>query len=109
MTPRGLVDLYVLVFMHLETREVFVTPSTRSPDSAWVTNQAKSFVNHVSAFADGEFGGHRIFCVMMAAVLKLGTQKSFSKSPPASLRSVKRELAPLPDGIFVILTLRSRL
>ncbi len=48
VTPRGLIDLYVLVFMHLETREVFVTPSTRSPDSAWVTNQAKVFVNHVA-------------------------------------------------------------
>ncbi|MEQ8854870.1 integrase core domain-containing protein [Gimesia sp.] len=48
VTPRGIVDLYVLVFMHLETREVFVTPSTRSPDSAWVTNQVKAFVNHVT-------------------------------------------------------------
>lgn len=48
VTPRGLVDLYVLVFMHLETREVFVTPSTRSPDSAWVTKQAKAFVNHIA-------------------------------------------------------------
>ncbi len=48
MTRRGLVDLYVLVFMHLETREVFATPSTRNPDSAWVTEQAKAFVNHVA-------------------------------------------------------------
>ncbi|QDU52742.1 Integrase core domain protein [Gimesia panareensis] len=48
VTPRGFVDLYVLVFMHLETREVFVTPSTRSPDSAWVTEQTKVFVNHVA-------------------------------------------------------------
>ncbi|MEQ9066125.1 MAG: integrase core domain-containing protein, partial [Gimesia chilikensis] len=48
VTPRGIVDLYVLVFMHLETREVFVTPSTRSPDSAWVTNQAKAFVNYAT-------------------------------------------------------------
>ncbi|WP_145451138.1 hypothetical protein [Gimesia panareensis] len=40
--------MYVLVFMHLETREVFVTPSTRSPDSAWVTNQAKAFVNYAT-------------------------------------------------------------
>tara|TARA_R100001132_G_C3269147_1_gene91438 strand:- start:1276 stop:1620 length:345 start_codon:yes stop_codon:yes gene_type:complete len=46
VTPRGLVDLYVLIFMHLETREVFVTPSTRNPDSVWVTKQAKAFVNH---------------------------------------------------------------
>ena len=48
VTPQGLVDLYVLVFMHLETREVFVTPSTRNPDSAWVTKQAKAFANHVA-------------------------------------------------------------
>lgn len=48
VTPRGLVDLYVLIFMHLETREVFVTPSTRNPDSAWVTEQTKAFVNHVA-------------------------------------------------------------
>lgn len=48
VTPRGFVDLYVLVFMHLETREVFVSPSTRNPDSAWVTKQGKAFVNHVA-------------------------------------------------------------
>ena len=48
VTPRGLVDLYVLVFMHLETREVFISPSTKNPDSAWVTEQAKVFVKHVS-------------------------------------------------------------
>ncbi|WP_298863288.1 integrase core domain-containing protein [uncultured Gimesia sp.] len=48
VTRRGLVDLYVLVFMHLETREVFATPSTRNPDSAWVTEQTKAFVNCVA-------------------------------------------------------------
>ncbi len=48
MTPRGLVDLYVLVFMHLETRELLATRSTRNPDSAWVTKQAKALVNHVA-------------------------------------------------------------
>ena len=34
--------------MHLETREVLATPSTRNLDSAWVTKQAKVFVNHVA-------------------------------------------------------------
>ena len=34
--------------MHLETREVFVTPSTRNLDSALVTEQTKAFVNHVA-------------------------------------------------------------
>ncbi|MCH9655065.1 MAG: integrase [Planctomycetes bacterium] len=48
VTRRGLVDLYVLVFMHLETREVLATASTRNPDSAWVTEQTKAFVNHVA-------------------------------------------------------------
>tara|TARA_E500000305_G_scaffold99913_1_gene92356 strand:- start:13213 stop:13887 length:675 start_codon:yes stop_codon:yes gene_type:complete len=48
VTRRGLVDLYVLDFMHLETREVFATSSTRNPDSAWVTEQTKAFVNHVA-------------------------------------------------------------
>jgi len=48
VTRRGRVDLYVLVFMHLETREVFVTPATLSPDSAWVTEQAKALVNHIA-------------------------------------------------------------
>ncbi|QDT78605.1 Integrase core domain protein [Gimesia maris] len=48
VTRRGLVDLYVLVFMHLETREVLATPSTRNPDSAWVTKQTKAFVNLVA-------------------------------------------------------------
>jgi putative transposase len=48
VTPRGLVDLYVLVFMHLETREVFLSPSIRYPDSAWVCEQAQAFVDHVA-------------------------------------------------------------
>ena len=48
VTPRGLIDLYVLVFIHLETREVLATPSTRNPDAAWVTQQANAFVNQVA-------------------------------------------------------------
>ena len=48
VAPRGFVELYVLAFMHLETREVFLSPSTQHPDSAWVTRQAEPFVNHVA-------------------------------------------------------------
>jgi putative transposase len=44
VTARGIVDLYVLVFMHLESREVVVSKSTRKPNSAWVVEQAQSFV-----------------------------------------------------------------
>tara|TARA_R110002111_G_scaffold7432_2_gene29630 strand:- start:7188 stop:8219 length:1032 start_codon:yes stop_codon:yes gene_type:complete len=48
VTPQGLVDLYVLVFMHLKTREVLATVSTRNLDSAWVTEHIKAFVNHAA-------------------------------------------------------------
>ena len=48
VTPRGFVDIYVLVFMHLETREVLLSPSTQHPNSVWVTKQAEAFVNHVA-------------------------------------------------------------
>jgi putative transposase len=34
--------LYVLVFIELHTRRVFVTASTAHPDSAWVTQQARN-------------------------------------------------------------------
>jgi putative transposase len=34
--------LYVLVFIHLQTRRVFVSGATARPDSAWVTQQARN-------------------------------------------------------------------
>ena len=34
--------LYVLVFIELHTRRVYVTASTAHPDSAWVTQQARN-------------------------------------------------------------------
>jgi len=34
--------LYVLMFIELSTRRVFVTASTARPDSAWVTQQARN-------------------------------------------------------------------
>ena len=43
-TARGLVDLYLLVFIHLGTRRCWISPCTLSPDSAWVSQQARNFV-----------------------------------------------------------------
>jgi putative transposase len=43
-TTRGLVDLYFLVALHLGTRRCWISPCTDSPDSAWVTQQARNFV-----------------------------------------------------------------
>lgn len=42
-TLRGLVDLYLLVFLHLETRRIWITPCTLNPNSAWVAQQARNF------------------------------------------------------------------
>lgn len=43
-TPKGLVDLYLLVFLHLGTRQVWISNCTQHPDSAWVSQQAKNFL-----------------------------------------------------------------
>jgi putative transposase len=43
-TATGLVDLYLLVFLHLGTRRCWISPCTLSPDSAWVNQQARNFL-----------------------------------------------------------------
>jgi len=43
-TLRGFVDLYFLVFLHLGTRRCWISPCTASPDSAWVSQQARNFL-----------------------------------------------------------------
>jgi putative transposase len=43
----GLRDIFVLVFLHVETRRIFITPSTYNPDQAWMVQQAESFVEHL--------------------------------------------------------------
>ena len=48
VTKRGLRDMYVLVFLCLETREVIVSPATEHPNSAWVVRQAETFVDQTA-------------------------------------------------------------
>ena len=43
-TVKGLVDLYFIVFLHLGTRRCWISPCTLSPDSAWVSQQARNVV-----------------------------------------------------------------
>jgi putative transposase len=43
-TSKGLVDVYLLVFLHLGSRRVWISPSTVQPDSAWVSLQARNFL-----------------------------------------------------------------
>ena len=42
----GLRDVFVLVFLHVETRRVFITPATYKPDQEWIVEQAKEFIRH---------------------------------------------------------------
>jgi hypothetical protein len=41
---KGLVDVYLLVFLHLGSRRVWISPRTVQPDSAWVSLQARNFL-----------------------------------------------------------------
>ena len=42
MTWKGKVDAYVLVFIHLGSRRVFMSPATFYPDEKWVLQQARN-------------------------------------------------------------------
>jgi putative transposase len=48
VTSRGLRDMYLLVFLCLETREAIVSESTLHPNSAWVEKQAEVFVERTA-------------------------------------------------------------
>ena len=41
-TPLGHKTAYLLMFIHLESRKVFMTPATYAPDSAWCCQQARN-------------------------------------------------------------------
>src|SRR5580698_4601189 len=40
LTPKGFRYLFVLAFLHVGTRRVFLTPATDHPNEAWVSEQA---------------------------------------------------------------------
>ena len=46
VSKAGLRDIFVLVFLHVETRRVFITESTYKPDEAWMIEQAEAFIQH---------------------------------------------------------------
>ncbi|MEO2012317.1 MAG: DDE-type integrase/transposase/recombinase [Pirellulaceae bacterium] len=48
VTTRGLREMYVLVFLCLEMREVVVSSATEHPNSAWVVKQAEAFVDQTA-------------------------------------------------------------
>ncbi len=46
-TIKGMVDLYFLVFIHVGTRRIWVSPCTSHPDSHWTAQQAEAFQLHL--------------------------------------------------------------
>jgi putative transposase len=48
-TSKGIRDVFVLVFLHVQTRRAFITPVTRHPDDAWVPEQTEAFLAHAKA------------------------------------------------------------
>ena len=46
-TLRGRLDLYLLAFIHVASRRVFVSPATATPGAAWTEQQARNFTMHV--------------------------------------------------------------
>jgi putative transposase len=51
LTLGGFVDYYLLLFVHLETRRLFISPATRHPTDEWVTQQARNL--HIYAEEQG--------------------------------------------------------
>lgn len=47
LTTRGLRDLFLIVFLHVETRRVFITPSTTNPNETWMIEQARAFIRQL--------------------------------------------------------------
>lgn len=46
LTTKGLVELYALFFMHIDSRKVFLAGIMAQPDKAWVTQMARNVVLH---------------------------------------------------------------
>jgi putative transposase len=44
LTVKGIREVFLIAFLHVETRRVIVTPATYHPDEAWVTGQVETFV-----------------------------------------------------------------
>ena len=48
VTARGLREMYLLVFLCLETRQLIVSPATEHPNSRWVCAQAQAFLDETA-------------------------------------------------------------
>jgi putative transposase len=49
VSKTGLRDIFVLIFINVESRRVFISPSTYKPDEKWMVQQAEAFVASTKA------------------------------------------------------------
>ena len=49
VSKTGLRDVFVLVFLHVETRRVYISPATYKPDQEWMLEQAEEFIRHTKS------------------------------------------------------------
>ena len=45
-TMKGLVEVYVLFFIHVGSRQVYLAGMTPHPDGAWIKQQARKVAMH---------------------------------------------------------------
>lgn len=77
LTLHGWVDYYLILFVHLETRRLFITPATLHPTDQWMIQQAKNFliyaeeqglqVTHLIRDNDGKFSGGGFDAILQSA------------------------------------------
>ena len=46
-TMKGLVDVYFMVFIHIGTRQIWISPCTDNPTGDWTTQQGRKFQMHL--------------------------------------------------------------
>ncbi|MCA9139018.1 MAG: integrase core domain-containing protein, partial [Planctomycetales bacterium] len=46
-TLKGLVDVYFMVFIHIGTRQIWISPCTETPTGVWTTQQGRNFQMHL--------------------------------------------------------------
>ncbi len=81
VSKTGLRDLFVIVFLNVESRRVYITPATYHPDEAWVLEQADAFKKHVM--------DEKLSCKTLMHDRDSKFTKSFDEAFSASKRDVK--------------------
>ncbi len=46
-TVKGLIDVYFMVFIHLGSRQIWVSPCTENPSGDWTAQQGRNFQMHI--------------------------------------------------------------